>query len=405
MKKEFQMVKSVLLTALLVSFSAFANLDGYKKNFKLVKDDNGKVTYLQMNMVSQFSLKPYLQQIKQDLKKEIQRMQRKSYTAELDAFIFELEQGSDKSQEAQESILAIRDSLKNLKHVKVDQVFAEAESKGVLKYFSDEFKKALKILDLRVIAATEDPKYFFKRNVTYEVVKRAIDFAKQRMDNVPVLNLVSTIIVQVHDMVLEQRLFYQNMMLHYLDNVAETDLGLTKSEADRIFSSIYESRIAVINIPESRNAAANWDRYGLNKFYASVRLGNNRLRRSSGEFDEVGERVSYSFFKATEDGEKVIKNLLVNKHSFSRKMSTAYYFEQPDKVRRFRSLLNLGQVGLGFLPIPGWLKNQAESFIESYYVEQRRSEGALVAYFDIVNNQFMKREIQKQLINPYILID
>lgn len=398
------MVRWLIVAGMLLSFSCFAQLNGFKKHFKLEKNSSGDVTYVQMNMVSSFSLRPYLEQVKEDLKSEIRRMQQKGYDAEIEAFIEELEESSDKSQESQESIWAVRDSLKNLKNIKVDEVFTQVESRGVLGKFEEELKKALKVLDLRVIASTEDPRYFFKRNVTYEVVTRALNFAKERFDNIPVLNLVSTIIVQVHEQVLEQRLFYQNMLLHYLDQVPEAELGLTKAQADHIFSSIYESRIG-LNILESNRIAENWDSYGWSTFYGAVRQGNNRLRRSSGDFEEVGQRLSFSFFKAVEDGEKVIKNLMINKHSFSSQMATAYYYEKPDKVRRFRSLLNLGQLGLGFLPIPGWLKNQVDNFIESYYVEQRRSEGALMAYFDMTGDQNMRQEIKRQLINPYILID
>ncbi len=398
------MVRLIALAVMLTSLSCFASLEGFNKHFKFEKDQSGKVTYVQMNMVSNFSLRPYLEQVKNDIKSEIRRMQQKGYDAELEGFIAHLEESSDKSPEAQESIWAVRDSIENLKNVKVDEIFAQVESRGVLKKFSDELKKALKVLDLRIIASTEDPRYFFKRNVTYEVVTRALEFAKKQFDNVPVLNLVSTIIVQVHDQVLEQRLFYQNMLLHYMDMVPESELGLTKIEADHIFSSIYESRIG-LNVLESNKIVKAWDTYGWNAFYGAVRQGNNRLRRTSGEFDQVGERLSYGFFKAVEDGEKVIKNLMVNKHKFSGKMATAYYYEQPDKVRRFRSLLNLGQLGLGFLPLPNWLKSQAESFIESYYKEQRRSEGALMAYFDMNKETKMRSLLKRQLVNPYIIID
>ena len=201
------MVRWLIVAGMLLSFSCFAQLNGFKKHFKLEKNSSGDVTYVQMNMVSSFSLRPYLEQVKEDLKSEIRRMQQKGYDAEIEAFIEELEESSDKSQESQESIWAVRDSLKNLKNIKVDEVFTQVESRGVLGKFEEELKKALKVLDLRVIASTEDPRYFFKRNVTYEVVTRALNFAKERFDNIPVLNLVSTIIVQVHEQVLEQRLF------------------------------------------------------------------------------------------------------------------------------------------------------------------------------------------------------
>ena len=378
------------------------NLDGFTKRFKFVRNDAGEVSYVKMNFVSSFSLKPYLDQVISDLKAEIRRMQDKSYDGELAEFLAELEANSDKSEELAENVLAVRKSLLNLKEVDVDAYFARLNEHGILDKFRKELKEALMILDLSVIASTEDPKYFFKRHVTYEVVKRVIDFAKERLDSVPLLNLVSFVMVQVHEMVLEQRLHHQNMMLHYLQNVSESELGLTVAEADHIFSSIYESRIAVINIPESRNAAANWDRYGLNKFYAMVRNANNRMRRDTRDLDEVGDRLSYAFFDAVEGGERVVKNLLVNKHSFSKTMSTAYNYDQPEKVKRFRTLLSLGQLGLGFLPIPGWLKGQVDSFIKSYYVEQKRLEGALIAHFEMTNNYVMAKEIKKQLVNPYI---
>lgn len=406
MKRSFKMLKTMsAILVLSVSLSAFSaqNLESFKKRFSFVKDESGKLSYVRMNMLNKnWSVIPYLEQVRDDIKNEISRMQSKSYNEELDGFINQLESESDKSFESQENIVAIRDSLENLKNIDVDSFFKMAKTKNVLKKFQDELKKALMLLDLRVIASTEDARYFYKRNVTYEVVKRAIDFAKKQFGNVPLLNLVSFVMVQVHELVLEQRLFHQNMMLHYLQNVSEADMGLTIYEADRIFSSIYESRIGAINFLESKLAVNTWAKYGLNKFYSTVRATNNRLRRSARTL-EVGKRYNFAFFEAKEDGQRVVKNLVHNKHTLSKEMATAYNYDKPDEVKRFRSLLNLGQVGLGFLPLPGWLKSQVEGFIKSYYVEQKRLEGALVGYFDINGNTFMSTEIKNQLVNPYIL--
>ena len=391
---------------LTISLSAFSdnNMDAFKKRFKILKNEKGEVTYVKMNLVSKkWSIMPYLNQVKQDVQKEIERMSSKSYQTEVDAMLAELEEGSEKSAETKESILALRNSLSNLKNVNVEMIFAQAASKGVLGKFQKELKEALMLLDLSVIANTQDARYFYKKNVTYEVVKRAINFAKDKFDNIPVLNLVSFVIVQVHDLVLEQRLFHQNMLLHYLQNVKEADMGISISDADKIFSSIYESRITAINYRESTNAANTWTKYGLTKFYSMVRTANNKLRRAARTLDNVGARYNFGFFEARENGERVVKNLIHTKHQFSSKMATAYNYDRPDKVRRFRSLLNLGQLGLGFLPLPGWLKNQVESFVESYYVEQKRLEGALIGYFDINGNQVMSQKIKQQLINPYII--
>ena len=83
-------------------------------------------------------------------------------------------------------------------------------------------------------------------------------------------------------------------------------------------------------------------------------------------------------------------------------MSTAYNYDKPNKVKRFRSLLNIAQVGLGFIPIPGWLKGQVEGFISSFYVEQKRNEGALIGYFESNGNTEMTKKLLSQSLNPYI---
>ena len=384
------------------SFAA-QNLATFKKRFSFVKNTEGEITYVRMNLVNKkWTIAPYLKQIKQDIQKEIQRMQSKSYQHELDNFINQLADDDNKSVQVAENIGVIRRSLESLEKADIEGIFKQAATKGVLGKFQKELKNALMMLDLSVIASTQDARYFYKRNVTYEVVKRAIDFAKKKFSSVPVLNLVSFVMVRVHDMVLEQRLYHQNMLLHYLQNVKENDLGVTVSEADRIFSSIYESRIGVLSYKESNLAVNTWAKYGLSKFYTMLRTANTKLRRNTRVFDSVGARYDFAFFEAKEDNERVVKNLIHTKHSFSTKMATAYNYDKPDAVRRFRSLLNLGQVGLGFLPIPGWLKGQVDSFIDSYYVEQKLLEGALVAYFDINGNTLMSKNLKAQLINPYI---
>ncbi len=280
------------IVALALSFNAFSeiNLNSFKKRFSYVKNDQGEVSYVKMNLINnKWSISPYVNQIKEDVKREIERMRSKSYEQELEELYVHLEQGAHKSDEFVENIGTLRRSFDQLKTIDVDHFFNKIETKGVLSKFQKELKEALRLLDLSVIASTQDPRYFYKRNVTYEVLKRAINFAKDKFTSIPVLNLVSYVLVEVHEMVLEQRLFHQNMLLHYLQNVKEDKLGLTIAEADRIFSSIYESRISPINYWESNRAADNWARYGLNKFYAMVRMANNKFRRSTRSFDDVNK--------------------------------------------------------------------------------------------------------------------
>ena len=55
---------------------------------------------------------------------------------------------------------------------------------------------------------------------------------------------------------------------------------MSKEEADKVFSSVYESRIDLVNFLESKKAQENWDRYGTDIFFTGLRSANTRLRRS-----------------------------------------------------------------------------------------------------------------------------
>lgn len=396
------------LTALSLSFAATAadmNLDGLNKRFVFKRTQDGKLDSVKMKFFSKgFTIAPYLQQIKEDVKAEIRRMQNKSeYQGELDAFVAYLEEGQPNTKETQENIGIVRESLENLPNVNVDASFAAIQTKGVLKKFEFDLRDALKMLDLSIIANPNDARFFYRKNVTYEVVRKALDFAKKKFDNIPLLNLVSFVIVQVHDLVLEQRTFHQNMLLHYMQNFTAEELGLSKKEADTVFSSIYESRIAALNYFESNRAASNWLRYGTDNFFTMLRSCNSKIRLTASTYDNVNGRYNYAFVEVVEEGEKVVKNLVDSKHMFSAKAATAYNYAKPNKIKRTRSLLNLGELGLGFLPIPGWIKAQVEGFLESFYVKQRITEGALVGYFESQGNMVMARKVKNQMANPYIL--
>lgn len=400
----FKAISAVILLTFTLSSFAAGNLEGFHKRFTILKNDKGEVTSVKMNMVTKkFSLIPYVRQVKSDIKKEIARMNTKSFNNDLDSLLTTLREGSNKSSDTDEYVSTIERSFTNLKDVEVDKFFSSVETQGVLAKYKNDIQNAFATMSLGTIANTQDPRYFYKRNVTYEVVKKALDYAKKKFDSVPLLNLASFLIVQVHDMILEQRLTHQNMLLFYLENVSEQELGLTVNDADKIFSSIYESRISATSYRESSNAAANWSSYGLNKFYLMLRTANSKLRRSTYMFDETPQRINFGFVSVTQNGERLIKNLIHSKHSFSSDMAVAYNFDKPDQVRRFRSLLNLGQVALGFLPIPSWLKGNVEGFMKSFYVEQKILEGSLIGYFEYTGDVKMADAVKNQMINPYFL--
>ncbi len=401
------MLKAISTVVLLgsISIQAFANnqLSEFHKRFKFIKNNDGQVTQVKMKLVSEkLEVKTYISYVMKLVSDEMNTLRSKSAQSELDEFLNEIEASSNKSVESEESIAALRGSFKALKGSRVERYINDAKKSGIFEKFENELTNALSLLDLTMLANLEDSRYFYKRNVSYEVLTRVLNYAKNKLSNIPVLNLVSYVLIQTHDLMLEQRLYHQNMFLQYLQSVPESELGLTMDEADRIYSSIYESRISALAYNQSNEAAANWERYGTNIFFTNLRAANTKLRRARYDFDDVGARLSYAFFDATENGEKVIKNLMNNKHSFSSAMSTAFYYDEPSKVARFRTYLTLGKLGLKFLSLPGWLFDQAESFIDSYYKEQKLIEGALIAHFDITGNKRMSKQIKGQSLNPFI---
>lgn len=392
----------------LQAFSA-ANLEGFHKRFNVVRNDDGTLRGIKMKLfASKFDLKPFVEKVKNDVLDEVKRLKKEDFTSEseIEEFLQDLQEGTtlpySLTSEEDENIKHTRIALQNLKNVNVKDLFNKIYSGDVLKKFELDLKEALFKFDLAVIANPNDSKYFYRRNVTYEVVTRALEFAKKRFSEVPVLNLASYVIVKVHDLILEQRLYHQNMLLNYLENVSAEELGISEHEINGLFSSLYEAQIAPINFMESKKAQENWERYGIDKFFAVVRTANNKLRRDTTAMT-VNARYNFAFFEAVENGERVVKNLLYNQHAFSRNMSVAYNFDKPNKVKRMRSLIQLSQIALGFISIPEMIKTQADSFLSSFYKEQSRVEGALLGYFEMTKNEEMAKTIFNQSNNPYLI--
>lgn len=403
-----------LLTGLLMSLGAQAqDLTGFQSRFQLVKNAEDKVVAIKLKKaVTSFTIKPFLEQIKNDLKKEQAQgflMNEAEREAEIDELLYELgldpyaKSGSDGQEEAEK----LKKSLLNIPNIDVDAVFAKTQNNGFWKEFETKLKDALLFIDPTVLANLEDARFFYKRQVTYEVIKWALDEAKKRFSEVPVLNIVSFVIVRVHDMMLEQRHFHHNMLLHYFETVEESKLGLTKDEVDRATSSIYEYRIELAGLSESNKAAANWGSYGMDKFYMQIRAGNSRVRSwqaplSATNFKDV-RKLNFAFASVMEKDARKIYHLHHAGHQFTSKPALAYDYSNPNKVKRTRALLNLGGIALGFISMPDWIKSNVHNFLNSMYVQQVRTEGALVGYFETTGDTAMLKRIYAQRANFYIV--
>jgi hypothetical protein len=123
---------------------------------------------------------------------------------------------------------------------------------------------------------------------------------------------------------------------------------------------------------------------------------------SSMTFKDV-KKLNLAFASVNHEGIRKIYHLNHSAHMLSMKPALAFDYSKPERVKRFRSLLNIGGVALGFLKLPGGIKSAVDNFIKSLYVKQVRTEGALVGYFESTGDTQMRKAIFSQRSNLYIV--
>lgn len=395
-----------LLVAVLAIFSFAANannLDGFNKRFRLVKDLEGNLVTIHDNSLSfKFSIKPYLKFIKEQLLGEQARLQAKgveAYQAELDS-LFEGELWG-RGDQGSTTRLLLTDSMMALETLDVEEVFSDKDFNAVMKEFEAKIKEALMFLDPTVVARVDDPKFYWKKAATHQALVFALDFARKRLSTVPLLNTAFFVLKESERLIRSSRLYHQNILLYYVEEFEAQELGMTHIESNRVFSSIHEARIPWYAIWESNAAAANWDKYGVDRFYASVRSGNDRLFNHKHKYDKLGDRVNYAFQYATYKGQVVVLNKFNGTHALDGKPSIALNLDKPNKIMRQRIVLQLSNLGLSFVPLPSFIKDLAHGFIKSFYEQQSLTEGAMYATFEVKGDPRAARQMALQALNPF----
>lgn len=400
-------MKALLISLLcfpLMAISAPTNLENFHQRFELNRNEAGEVTLIRSRLFApELRLTPYLSMVRELLINEQELMAHKSsYDAELEALIeFEWIPTEEKDQDLLPNLPLIRNALASLEGLDVEGIFQDEGFQEVMMAYEARLREAFLMLDPTIMANLESSTFFYHKTVGHQVLKWGLDFAKRRLSSVPVLNTASFVLVEVERMMRERRHYHQNMLLHYLEMAEATDLGLTIDEANRAFSSVYESRIPWFNIFESRQAQADWNRYGLNRFYQEFRVGSNRLRNYRNAYSSLGQRHNFAFQDAVVDGERVILNLFDNENMLRAVPAVAYNYDRPNLVQRRRVVMMLSDFGLSFVPAPQWIKNLGSNYLKSHYEQQMITEGALAAYFEQVGDLEMKEELRRQFFNPF----
>ena len=383
--------------------------EAFTKRFQIIRSAEGKLIGIRDRTLSvKFSVAPYVQLIRSQLLKEQELMSsNKLLSGEYDSEIkrvFEEDMDLDftgNQASYNENVKVVVDSLKQLAVLNVNGVFTNKIFQDVVEKFQGKMTDAILLLDPTMVANVNDPTFFYKRNVTYKVVNWALDFARKRLSNIPILNTVSYVIVQVEKLITERRMFHQNMLLHYLERFDEKELGLTHDEVNLIWSSIYESRIQWFAFWESNNAKTNWSKFGINNFYQNYRMGTSSLIKSQNLYSQLGERTNFSFNKVTYNNEKVIVNLFDRESLLQNRPAVAYNYDRPTQVVRKRVLLTLAQLGLSFVPLSPIIKDNVGLFMKSFYEQQKITEGALYGYFESNGDTKGQNQIRAQYLNPF----
>jgi hypothetical protein len=386
------------------------SLDAFSKRFQIVRSDDGKLIGIRdRTLPIRFSIAPYVKMIKAQLLEEQSLMAKEGLNGNYEDSVktilnedrdFEF---SENQTQYDQNVEVVVKSLKELAALNVDYIFSKPEFVDVVSKYEGKLSEAILLLDPTMIANVNDSSFFYKRNVSYKAVTWGLDFARKRLSSIPVLNTVSHVIVKVESLINERRMFHQNMLMHYLENFKEEELGLTHEEVNLIWSSIYESRIPWYAFWESNNAKANWAKYGVNNFYSNFRVASTNLRTAQPLYTEVGERINYSFQKVTFNDEKVVVNLFDKESMFQNRPAVAYNFDKPSQIARKRVLLGLAELGISFFPMKAFLKDMATSFIKSYYEQQKITEGALYGYFESNKDSKGTKQIATQYLNPFDL--
>lgn len=410
----------------------------FHKKFKVLRDESGKISAVVYKMgAKSFSANAIMNEILTELKsinkqsKEILNSRssgsagmsinfanatttlHEQQVAEAISLLYEdYELGLAKVQGAEYAHPSRDTRIENLRYamesVQEDGVLNEVQSIANSEHWTAFNSKLMTVLlKIRpdVLSVPNDKTYFFQRELITEVSKLIISQATKYVTSVPFLGMLGQIFSQIEQIIMEQRVFNQNYLLYLLENFSPDTFSLKEDEASKIVSSMYQSRLGMLELWQLRKMSdGDFTTYGWTTFYTQKRNANAVLAKHETKIYDKSQtkRISSAFAIVSENKKLKIVNLFNKAHMFSGKPALAHDFEKPKKVMLTRMLIKLGQMGLGFVPIPGIIKDFANQFASSTYKEQSLTEGALAAYFEMEGHAGLSKHFIRQSVNPFI---
>ncbi len=398
------MRKFLGLILCLVSINTTVLANEFADRFEFVRKEGKLIAVRDKSLTTSFKVTDYMKYIKEQLLQEQALMAQESgnYGDDMRTLLYDDENSAVRTRGDQnvENIVA---SMQELGNIDFEAVFNNPVFNEVITKFESKLQEAFFYIDPQLVAKPDNSSFFYKRAITHQVVSWGLNFARKKLSTIPLLNTAAYAITEIEKMITKRRLYHQNNLLTYLELFPAAELGLTKAEADSIFSSVYESRIPWYAFWESSKAKLNWSRYGSSKFYAGFRVGSTKLRNFKKLYSSVGERYSYAFQEVVYKDERVIINLFDKNNKMDSKPAIAYSFDRPKRIKRIRSVLTLARLGLSFVSMPAFIKDFAQDYMKSFYETQQITEGALLTNFLLRGDDEAAKVMKSQYINAFDL--
>lgn len=243
------------------------------------------------------------------------------------------------------------------------------------KRLDGEFDKAksevAKVKAWRLLAAPYQTNAFDNEQVLEEVLKRVTDVAKNILpiDN-PVFGVFEFLLDTHIENLVSRREFFQNQLLVAIEQDSKL---FSTAEKAAIRSSIFYSRLSMIKIETRKKARAAWSTYG-----------NTQMKSLLAKCDGFTSTKSVYGPCFRLEGQEV-RNKLVKKNRISKSTSLAFDYSEPKRMRAKRQFLITTKLGLKLLPLPGLLKTPVRIWLNSQYLEQRKSEGFMYGWTGYTN--------------------